>query len=144
MPGPLPLAGCRVLVLEDEYYLAADLEAALKSAGAQVVGPISELSKALEQLAYDGFEIAVVDVNLQGESAYKVADELQRQGIPFVFATGYSAHIIPARFHNVTRWEKPYNMDEIIADIVQLCSKRRASNDPTKPVASSRGIAEDE
>jgi hypothetical protein len=53
VPGPLPLAGCRVLILEDEYYLAADLEASLSSAGAEIVGPISELSKVLEQVAHD-------------------------------------------------------------------------------------------
>jgi hypothetical protein len=52
VPGPLSLAGCRVLIL-DEYYLAADLEASLSSAGAEIVGPISELSKALEQVAHD-------------------------------------------------------------------------------------------
>jgi CheY-like chemotaxis protein len=123
--GQLPLAGCRVLVLEDEYYIAADLEAALSSAGAEVVGTIGELSKALEQVAHDAFDIAVVDINLRGESAYMIAHELQRLRIPFVFATVYGAKDIPARFRDVPVWRKPYEMKGLVADVARLCPRVR-------------------
>ena len=124
MPGALPLAGCRVLVLEDEYYIAADLEATLSSAGAKVVGPISELSKALEQVDQDGFDVAVIDITLRSESAYMIAHELQRRRIPFVFATVYAAQDIPARYRDVTLWGKPYNMEGIVAGVARLCAQR--------------------
>ena len=83
----------RVLIVEDEYYLAADLELALKAQGAGVVGPICDLPDALSAVAKGGFDAAVIDVNLHGEFAYNVADALKRRGIPFVFATGYSQEI---------------------------------------------------
>ena len=100
---------CRVLIVEDEYYLAADLKVALRSEGAQVVGPICTLVEALDVVARCDFDAAVIEINLQGEYAYSLADELQRQHIPFVFATGYSAAIIPLQFAHVKRFEKPYD-----------------------------------
>lgn len=126
MPDRSPdLTGCRVLVLEDEYYLADDLEAALSSAGAEIVGPISEVSEALEQVDKNDFDVAIIDINLGGESAFTVADQLQRQSIPFVFATGYDARDIPASFRDVTRWGKPYNLRELVADVARLCPRVR-------------------
>src|SRR5689334_13333496 len=54
------IEACRVLVVEDEYFLAADLELALQSEGAEIVGPIYELSEALNQVAQGGFDVAVL------------------------------------------------------------------------------------
>ena len=117
----------RVLIVEDEYYLAADLELALRTEGAEVVGPICTLSDAFFQLAGSHFDAAVIDINLQDERAYGLADELRRQRIPFVFATGYSQEAIPSRFSDVTRFEKPYDAVGIARHVVQLCA-RAASN----------------
>ena len=83
------LAGCRVLVLEDEYFLASDLKDALIARGAEVIGPIPDLDSAWEQVAAGGFDVAIIDVNLHDHETYRVADELQRAGIPLLFATGY-------------------------------------------------------
>jgi len=115
------LRGCRVLVLEDEYLLADDLKQALTLRGAAVVGPIGNLAEASEQVGRDGFDVAVIDVNLNGKTAYAIADQSDCKGIPFVFTTGYSKEVIPARFRNVIRWEKPYNPEQIICDVAKLC-----------------------
>lgn len=68
-----PLNGCRILVLEDEYFLANDLEAALAAHGAQVIGPAAKLSEARSLVARDGFDVAVMDVSLRDESAYPMS-----------------------------------------------------------------------
>lgn len=62
-----PLKGCRVLVLEDEYFLASDLEVALRNAGGVVLGPFGNLSEAMEQLSISNFDVAVVDINLRDD-----------------------------------------------------------------------------
>ena len=113
----LPLAGCRVPVIEDEYFIADDLNRALTDQGAQVIGPIGEMQAALQQVRQDGFEVAVLDLNLRDEMAFSVADELRRLGVAFVFATGYEQADIPARFANVNRWEKPFDQDQLVADV---------------------------
>jgi CheY-like chemotaxis protein len=113
-----PLSGCRVLIVEDEYFLAADLQAALKSLGANVIALVGDLDEALDLLTNGGFDIAVVDINLRGRLAYSIAERLQQRGIPFVFVTGYSADIIPAQFADVTRWEKPFEPQDLLKDLV--------------------------
>jgi DNA-binding NtrC family response regulator len=112
---------CRVLIVEDEYFLATDLEQSLRLEGAEIVGPIYELSQALTQIKEDGFDAAVIDINLRGQSAFPIADQLTVKRIPFVFATGYSQEVIPDRFREVKRFEKPYDTLAIAKHVVGLC-----------------------
>lgn len=119
--GRLTLEGCRVLVLEDEYFLASDLKEALSALGAEVIGPIPDLDSAHDQVAEGGFDVAIIDINLRDKAAYSIADALRRNDIPFVFATGYSEQIIPARFRDVIRWEKPFEMGTLMEHVEKLC-----------------------
>lgn len=75
-----------------------------------MIGPVPELD-----------DVAVIDINLRGCSAYPIADELMRIGKPFVFTTGYGADAIPHRFRQVRRWEKPYEIEKVTADVAALC-----------------------
>lgn len=113
-------ARCRVLVVEDEYFLAKDLEAALKSLGAEVVALIGDLNEAMDRIKLGGFEFVILDVNLHGHHAFGLADELQRFGVPFVFTTGYGAHTVPARFADVIRWEKPFEPMRVAQDVMKI------------------------
>jgi len=118
------LAGCRVLVLEDEYFLANDLAEDLKAHGARVIGPFAELSEANDQVANGGFDVAVLDIDVRGEKAFSLADELVRRRIPFVFATGYSPEVLPVRFRGARQLEKPVKLPELIEEIRQLCGRK--------------------
>ena len=116
------LDGCRILLVEDEYFLADDLKNELNSRGAKIVGPIADLSEAEDQVCRDGFDVAVIDVKLGDEFAWSIADKLMRDNIPFVFVTGYGAAAIPDRFREIKRWEKPYDMSKLTDSIRLLCS----------------------
>lgn len=127
MTDALPLAGCRVLVVEDEYFIADELDRALVERGAAVVGPVGDLESALIQVEQCEFDTAIVDLNLRNEMAYAVADALKQQQIPFVFATGYAQSTIPTRFANVARWEKPFDERQMVAGMERMCSAALAS-----------------
>ncbi|MCB8837056.1 response regulator [Aurantimonas sp. VKM B-3413] len=104
------LEGRTVLVVEDEYYVADDLRGALERLGARVAGPVPSPAEAWEQLSRTpDINVAVLDVNLRGELVYDLADELVRREILCVFATGYDGALIPDRFRDCPRWQKPFD-----------------------------------
>ena len=107
-------AGRRLLVVEDEYFIADDLAQDMKAKGAEVIGPASSIDDALRLIAEnDQFDGAVVDINLKGKMAFPVADALIDRGIPFVFATGYDHTSIPPDYAHIPRFEKPIDMNKI-------------------------------
>lgn len=108
------LEGRRVLVVEDEYFIADDLAHAIEEAGAEVVGPASTGEAAFALLDGPPIDLAVLDINLSGDVNFTVADELARRKVPFVFATGYDAEMIPQRHANRIRWQKPFQVDELV------------------------------
>lgn len=102
------LRGRRLLVVEDEYIIAADLARTLEERGIDVVGPVGSVEEALELVETgDRLDGAILDVNLGGEKVYRVADALIARAVPFVFATGYDAFMTPQAYAGVPRCEKP-------------------------------------
>jgi DNA-binding response OmpR family regulator len=100
-------------VVEDEYMMAQDLREALESQGAEVMGPVASVADALELLRdRPAPYAAILDINLQGEMVYPVADELRAMGIPFLFATGYEPWSIPEAYKDVPRVEKPVELKQ--------------------------------
>lgn len=106
------LRGCRVMVVEDEYMLADMMSETLADAGATILGPVGTITGAVDLLD-SGTEIhgAILDVNVRGDMVYPVADLLLARGIPFVFTTGYDATVIPPRYEQVPRCEKPFKLE---------------------------------
>jgi len=98
----------RILVVEDEYLVALDLAEDLRAMGADVVGPVPSVEKALEAVDGDSaLDGAILDINLQGSVIFPVADRLAERHIPFFFTTGYDKEVIPDRHAAVPRCEKP-------------------------------------
>lgn len=110
------LQGRRILLVEDEYFVAQELKRSFTDAGADIVGPVATVADALLQLERAGkLDAAVLDINLRGEMVYPLADRLMQANLPFVFVTGYDASEIPPRYREAARCEKPLSMDCLIA-----------------------------
>ena len=107
MDGDSGMSGKRVLIAEDDYFIAKSLARDLKLVGAEIVGPVATVADALNLVGVGAVDGAVLDINLRGEMAFAVADALVERGIPFVFASGYGNEIIPKRHSSVTICEKP-------------------------------------
>ena len=114
------LAGLRVLVVEDDFYLATDGKEALEQAGAEVVGPTAKEAEALRLASSGTVDCAVVDINLGAGPSYAVAAALREQSIPFVFTTGYDAASIPEEYRDVQRLEKPIDDRDLIEAVKRL------------------------
>lgn len=112
------LQGRRILVVEDEYFLADDVRDALTQAGAEVLGPAPSVEEAAALIAQEArIDAAVLDVNLRGDLVFPVADALRARGVPFAFATGYDRWTLPDRFTDALRVEKPLQA-RTIADML--------------------------
>ena len=116
------LAGHRVLLVEDEYYIADDLCRALEGCGAHVVGPVPSLAKALPLAENENLTCAVLDINLRGESGFKVAEALHRRNIPFIYSTGYHASAVPDHLKGAVHLEKPFRIEELLHSIARIGS----------------------
>ena len=95
-------------MIEDEYFLAEDISAALKELGAEIVGPVGEVGDAIA-IVNSGqlIDAAVVDINLKDQLIYPVAENLRARNIPFVFTSGYDQSAIVSRFKDIQLFEKP-------------------------------------
>ncbi|MBZ6075613.1 response regulator [Microvirga puerhi] len=116
------LGSRRILVVEDEYFIAEDMVLALQSAGLEVVGPAPNPELALSLLAAERVDAAILDLNLQGLSVYPVARVLRSRGIPFVFASGFDHSSIPSEFQDVPHWEKPFDIHCFVQALPKLLS----------------------
>jgi CheY-like chemotaxis protein len=109
------LDGKHILLVEDEYFIVQDMARIFAAAGAVIVGPAASVAESLRLVAATAtLDGAVLDINLQGEMVFPVADALRNRGVPFVFATGYDQDVIPSRFAGQARYEKPVNPEMIV------------------------------
>jgi CheY-like chemotaxis protein len=105
--------------------LTDDLVQAISQLGAEVLGPVPTREEALDLLAMARkIDLAVLDINLEDEAVYPVADLLSEQGVPFLFATGYSRALVPTRYQHVPRWEKPFDPKTLAQALPKLLRDR--------------------
>jgi DNA-binding response OmpR family regulator len=123
------LEGVRVLVVEDEYLVAALIEQILESAGCIVMGPVARVPEALDAVDHDDYDAAVLDVNLAGERINPVADALSERDVPFMFVTGYGANALPSEYAERPHIGKPFRMAELLGMLSTIlrCDGRLAA-----------------
>jgi DNA-binding response OmpR family regulator len=108
-----------VMIVEDEALIALDLTMTLEEEGAGVVGPCGTVATAMAQVA--GADIAILDVDLRGESVYPVADRLKEGGKPFIFHTGRrDLDILRARYGDVPILSKPSSPESLVDSLARL------------------------
>ncbi|WP_168879260.1 response regulator [Rhizobium sp. P28RR-XV] len=87
-----------VLIVEDEYFIAADLADVLRQEGYDIVGPAPSVDRALELMESVRPIAAVLDIQLNEEQSYPIADKLAASKIPFLFLTCFTVEDLPPRF----------------------------------------------
>jgi CheY-like chemotaxis protein len=108
-----PVDGNRLLLIEDEALVGMMMKDTLSELGFQVIGPYSTVADATAAIVEEDFNAAILDVNLDGELAYPLADMVAARGVPFVFVTGYSADGIDGRYAHVPVLQKPIERQQL-------------------------------
>ncbi|MBB3948768.1 response regulator [Aureimonas jatrophae] len=124
MTQSVTLQGKRVLVVEDEFLVALDIEAELEDCGASVVCA-STLAQARAKAEGGAFDAVVLDLNLHGEASYPVADLLHERQVPFVFHTGQGEKaVLTRRYPGVTVCSKPCDGRSLANSLGRVISMR--------------------
>jgi CheY-like chemotaxis protein len=105
-----------VLIVEDDPIIALDFEDTILGFGVKSVRTAANVARALDMIAERAPDFALLDVGLVREKSFAIAERLDALKIPFVFVTGYGAHVrLPAAFANKPRLPKPYSSDALLA-----------------------------
>lgn len=115
------ISGLRIMVVEDEFWIAQDMAEALTLAGVEVIGPISNTDQAMGWLRENRpVDAAVLDINLSGENVFPLANALVERGVPFIFTTGYDTHTLPEPLRGIPRIEKPAASAQVIRELAAV------------------------
>jgi CheY-like chemotaxis protein len=106
-------ASRRVLVVEDEMLIGMLLEDMLADLGPYVVAVVPRVNEALALVERERFDLAILDVHVNGQPVFPVADSLVQRGIPFVFATGYGERGLPEQYRDRPILQKPFGKDDL-------------------------------
>jgi CheY-like chemotaxis protein len=107
------LSNRKVLVVEDEMMIAMLIEDMLDEFGCKLVGPATSVPRALDIIGKEQVEIAVLDLNLDGQDTYAIADALQLKNVPFIFATGYGSTGLRQEYGNRPLLQKPFQARDL-------------------------------
>jgi CheY-like chemotaxis protein len=111
-PG-LRVAAPRVLVVEDEMTVAMLIEDIVGELAYEVAAVVPRLEDAMRLVDSDLFDVAMLDVHLNGKTVFPFAAELEKRQIPFLFATAYGPRGIPAEFRDHPVLQKPFGPIEL-------------------------------
>lgn len=114
----------RVMIVEDEYLIRLLLEDMLGDLGYAVGAVASSLAEGQAKAESETFDVAILDVNIDGKQVFPVADILRRRGLPFVFVTGYGASGLPESYRGSPTLQKPMHMKDLKAMLDRALSAK--------------------
>lgn len=123
------LSGKSVLMVEDEYLIADALCSAFEMEGVRMVGPFPSVASAMQALDQGvKADAAILDVNLNGERVFPLADRLMADNVPIVLTTGYDGDAIPRDYAHLERLQKPVHLSELFGCLNNLLTRSVASS----------------
>jgi len=114
MPGTLKAGPKRsVLLVEDEVMIRMMVADMLEELGYTIVGEAGDIDEGVRLVQATDFDIAILDVNVNGRVISPVAEAVQMRGLPFVFATGYGSQGVPEKFRDCPTLQKPFQIETL-------------------------------
>ncbi|KJC48093.1 hypothetical protein UB31_18225 [Bradyrhizobium sp. LTSP849] len=121
------LSNRKVLIVEDEMMIAMLIEDMLDEFGCELVGPATSVPRALDLIGKEQIEVAVLDLNLDGQDTYAIADALQRKKVPFIFATGYGSTGLRKEYGAQPVLQKPFQTKDLETALAQALAGSNAA-----------------
>ena len=122
-----PLAGIKVLVVEDEPLVSMVIEDVLADQQSIVIGPFERLQPALEAARSADIDIALLDVSLRGIKVYPVAEVLSARRIPFLLLSGFGPEAVPVEHPEWPFRSKPFHTEVLIGKMLDEMARRKST-----------------
>jgi CheY-like chemotaxis protein len=116
-------ASKRVLVVEDEMMIRMLLEGMLEDLGHSVAAEAGGIDEAMMLAKQGEFDVALLDVNLNGQPITPVVEILVERGLPFVFASGYGQRGVPEAYRASPTLQKPFQVEALAAALAAAAPK---------------------
>ena len=118
--------GGSVFLVEDEVMIRMMVADMLEELGYSIAAEAGEINEAIRLAQSTEFDIAILDVNVNGKVISPVAEVISGRNRPFIFATGYGAQGMPEEFRNRPTLQKPFQM-ETLAQMIATTLKGAAA-----------------
>ena len=118
----------KVFLVEDEAMVAMLVEDMLRDLNHEVVAIAGRLDQAVDMAPRISVDVAILDVNLNGQQSFPIARILEQRGVPVVFATGYEIAGLPKDMANALVLQKPFESAQL-AFALETALSRGASSD---------------
>jgi CheY-like chemotaxis protein len=89
------------------------IEEMLNELGYEIAALSTHLDQAVALARTAAFDVALLDINLNGRQSFPVADAVRARGLPFLFATGYGSRIVPELYRDAPILQKPFSLEEL-------------------------------
>ena len=106
-------AGCSVFLVEDEVMIRMMVADMLEELGFSVAAEAGEINEAIKLAQSTSFDLAILDVNVNGKVISPVAELIQARNLPFIFATGYGSSGLPEQYRDRPALQKPFQLDAL-------------------------------
>jgi CheY-like chemotaxis protein len=114
------MPNARLLIVEDEYLIRLLLEDMLVEFGCTIAAVASNLEDGKQAAQTAQIDLAILDVNIDGEQVFPIADILRGRKLPFIFITGYGARGLPDHYRDSPTLQKPFQMQDLEATLTRV------------------------
>jgi CheY-like chemotaxis protein len=118
--------GCRVFVVEDEALVSMLIQDLLIDSGCDIAGSASGFDEALRKVDSIDFDVAILDINLNGKESFAIADAIATKGIPYLFSTGYGRAGLPDSYRDSIVLQKPFRQKEMLQALATALASVRS------------------
>jgi DNA-binding NtrC family response regulator len=102
-----------VFLVEDEVMIRMMVAEMLEDLGYTVAAEAGEIRQAMKLAETADFDIAILDVNVNGKVISPVAKAIEHRNRPFIFATGYGTQGMPEEFRGRPALQKPFQIETL-------------------------------
>ncbi|KCZ84567.1 response regulator receiver protein [Hyphomonas adhaerens MHS-3] len=113
--------GCAILLVEDEFLIALDVQMRLQEAGYNVLDPVASVEEAMSVLDKTPVCAAILDMNIRGSTSLPIAQRLQAEGKPFIFLSGNDTYQLQEKYSDRSVLTKPIDYAQLIGELRELC-----------------------